>query len=98
MRASLVIAAHNEGERLWKTIRSCVTACAGFEREIIIADDASDDDSVRRAIGFQMSELSAISRDWARLRQNIWERRRPMAIRLSFWTVIRTLNRVPSGV
>lgn len=46
MRASLLIAAHNEGEALWKTIRSCVEASAGLDHEIIVADDASTDGSV----------------------------------------------------
>jgi len=49
MRASIVIAAHNEGEALWKTIRSCVETCSGLDHEIVVADDASTDDSVAEA-------------------------------------------------
>ncbi len=51
MRASIVIAAHNEGEALWKTIRSCVETCSGLDYEIVVADDASTDDSVAEALG-----------------------------------------------
>ncbi len=43
MRLSLVIAAHNEGSSLWKTVQSCVETCAGLDYEIVIADDASWD-------------------------------------------------------
>lgn len=46
MRASLIIAAHNEGEALAKTVASCVETCAGLDYEIILSDDASDDGSV----------------------------------------------------
>jgi len=49
MRASLLIAAHNEGDSLWKTIRACVEGCAGLDYEIVVADDASSDGSVRSA-------------------------------------------------
>ena len=49
MRASIVIAAHNEGEALWRTIRSCVETSAGVDYEIIVADDASSDGSVVEA-------------------------------------------------
>jgi GT2 family glycosyltransferase len=46
MRTSIIIAAHNEGESLWKTVQSCIETCAGLDYEIVIADDASVDDSV----------------------------------------------------
>ena len=46
MRLSLVIAAHNEGPALWKTVASCVETCAGLDYEIVVADDASFDDSL----------------------------------------------------
>jgi GT2 family glycosyltransferase len=46
MRVSLVIAAHNEGDFLWKTVQSCVETCAGLDYEIVIADDASWDGCV----------------------------------------------------
>ena len=49
MRASLLIAAHNEGDSLWKTIRSCVEGCARLDYEIVVADDASTDGSVHSA-------------------------------------------------
>ncbi|MEX2119336.1 MAG: glycosyltransferase [Pirellulales bacterium] len=49
MRASIIIAAHNEGEALWKTIHSCVETCVGLDYEILIADDASRDLSVQEA-------------------------------------------------
>lgn len=46
MRASIIIAAHNEGEALGKTVQACVETCAGLDYEIVIADDASADDAV----------------------------------------------------
>jgi len=46
MRTSIVIAAHNEGESLWKTIGACVETAAGLDHEIIVADDASSDGSI----------------------------------------------------
>ena len=39
MRLSLIIAAHNEGPALWKTVASCVETCAGLDYEIVVADD-----------------------------------------------------------
>ncbi len=38
-----MIAAHNEGAALGKTVQSCVETCAGLDYEIVIADDASWD-------------------------------------------------------
>jgi glycosyltransferase involved in cell wall biosynthesis len=49
MRASIVIAAYNEGESLWQTIGACVETSAGLDQEIIVADDASFDGSVEDA-------------------------------------------------
>ena len=46
MRASLIIAAHNESDRLWRTVASCVETSAGLDCEIVVADDASWDGSV----------------------------------------------------
>jgi GT2 family glycosyltransferase len=46
MRASIVIAAHNEGEWLSKTVGSCVETIEGFSYEIVVADDASRDGSI----------------------------------------------------
>jgi len=46
MRASIVISTYNEGECLWKTVRSCVDSIAELDYEIVVADDASDDGSV----------------------------------------------------
>ena len=50
MRASLIIAAHNENDRLWRTVASCVETSAGLDCEIVIADDASWDDSVEETL------------------------------------------------
>lgn len=50
MRASTIIAAHNEGEALCKTIRSCIESIGKLDYEILIADDASDDQSVEEAL------------------------------------------------
>ncbi len=41
MRTSIIIAAHNEGASLWKTVQTCVETCAGLDYEIVVADDAS---------------------------------------------------------
>ena len=46
MRISLLIAAHNEGELLWRTVQSCNETCCGLDYEVVIADDASCDSSV----------------------------------------------------
>lgn len=44
-----MIAAHNEGDLLWRTVRSTVEATNGLDCEIVIADDASTDSSVEEA-------------------------------------------------
>lgn len=46
MRTSLLIAAHNEGDRLWKTVSSCLEATRELDVEVVVADDASEDGSV----------------------------------------------------
>lgn len=46
MKASLILAAHNEGDRLWRTVKSCIETTSGLDCEIVVADDASTDDSV----------------------------------------------------
>lgn len=46
MRATIVIASLNEGECLWKTVRSCVETAGGLDCEILIADDDSHDVSL----------------------------------------------------
>lgn len=45
MRASIVIAAHNEGHSLARTIESCLATMGSLDAEIIVADDASNDGS-----------------------------------------------------
>jgi GT2 family glycosyltransferase len=49
MRTSILIAAHNEGDGLWKTIRACAETTSGLPYELIVVDDASDDGSVEEA-------------------------------------------------
>ena len=46
MRCSFVLAAHNEGSLLWRTLESCVQTSLGLQFEIVVADDASWDGSV----------------------------------------------------
>jgi glycosyltransferase involved in cell wall biosynthesis len=50
MRASVIIAAHNEGQNLSRTIASCIDTTFGLDCEIVVADDASVDGSVETAI------------------------------------------------
>src|SRR4051794_26365355 len=46
MRASLVIAAHNEGDLVGRTIEACLDTMEGLGCEIVVADDASTDGSI----------------------------------------------------
>jgi GT2 family glycosyltransferase len=48
MRGSIIIAAHNEGELLSKTVASVEEMAAILRLEIVVADDASSDGSVER--------------------------------------------------
>jgi len=50
IRASIIIAAHNEGQSLWKTVRSCIESIGKLDHEILIADDASDDQSLEETL------------------------------------------------
>jgi GT2 family glycosyltransferase len=50
MRASIIIAAHNEGERLVRTVESVIESAGGLDYEIIVADDASDDGSIEETV------------------------------------------------
>jgi len=45
MRTSIVISVHNEGDRLRKTIESCIETSIALDYEIVVADDASTDGS-----------------------------------------------------
>jgi glycosyltransferase involved in cell wall biosynthesis len=49
MRASIIIAVHNEGEALSRTIATCIDTTFGLDCEIVVADDASVDGSVETA-------------------------------------------------
>jgi glycosyltransferase involved in cell wall biosynthesis len=46
VRTSVIIAAHNEGPSLRKTVQSCIETSAGLDYEIIVSDDASNDGSI----------------------------------------------------
>jgi len=46
MRATVAIPSLNEGERLWKTVQSCLKTTIGLDCEILIADDHSQDGSL----------------------------------------------------
>jgi GT2 family glycosyltransferase len=48
MRASIAISAHNEGELLLKTVQSCLETISDLDCEIVVADDASTDESIDR--------------------------------------------------
>jgi GT2 family glycosyltransferase len=49
MRASVIVGAHNEGERLWKTVDSIFDSSPRLDFELIVANDASSDDSINEA-------------------------------------------------
>lgn len=49
MRASLIFAAHNEGDLLWRTLESVVQTSLGLQFEMVVADDASWDGCVVEA-------------------------------------------------
>ena len=49
MRASLIFAAHNEGDLLWRTLESVVPTSLGLQFEMVVADDASWDGCVVEA-------------------------------------------------
>ena len=48
VQISIILAAHNEGDLLWKTVSSCRDSCKGLDYEIIVADDASEDDCIHQ--------------------------------------------------
>jgi glycosyltransferase involved in cell wall biosynthesis len=50
MKLTIVIAAHNEDFRLWKTVESCIQSCFGLDYELLVVDDASRDGSVEEAL------------------------------------------------
>ncbi len=56
MRVSIIIASYNEGEALSKTIESCVETCVDLDYEILVADDASTDDSIE-AVSRRFSQV-----------------------------------------
>jgi len=47
MRVSILVGAHNEGDRLWKTVESILETVGRLDAELIVADDGSTDHSVR---------------------------------------------------
>ncbi len=46
MRVSVVLAAHNEGDRLRRTVESCIETVQDLKPEILVVDDASTDGCV----------------------------------------------------
>src|SRR4051794_14793531 len=46
MRTSIAIPTHNEGDNLWRTVRSCLETSAELDPEIVVDDDGSTDGSV----------------------------------------------------
>ena len=51
MRASILIASYNERGLLARTLRSCLDTTDGLDCEVIVADDASSDGTVRDLAG-----------------------------------------------
>jgi GT2 family glycosyltransferase len=65
MRASIAIAAHNEGDRLWKTVKSCADTLECLDAEILVVDDASEDGSVQALLDrFPKVRLLRHDRRW----------------------------------
>lgn len=60
MRASIVIAAHNEGDLLGKTVASCFEANDSIDFEIVVADDASNDGSIPE-LGKRFREIRVVA-------------------------------------
>ncbi len=50
MRASIVIAACNEGDLLWKTIQSTLETAGNLDGEVVVVDDASTDGCAQEAL------------------------------------------------
>jgi len=48
MEASVIVTSHNEGDCLWKTVRSCRQTITALDCEVLVADDASTDDSLAK--------------------------------------------------
>ncbi len=46
MRTSIIIAAHNEGSLLTRTVSSVLKTIESLEAEVVVADDASADGSI----------------------------------------------------
>jgi GT2 family glycosyltransferase len=47
MRVSILVGAHNEGDRLWRTVESILETVGKLDAELIVGDDGSTDHSVR---------------------------------------------------
>jgi hypothetical protein len=41
MRASIIVASLNEGDRLWRTVASCLEDRGALNSEIVVADDGA---------------------------------------------------------
>jgi GT2 family glycosyltransferase len=65
MRASIIIAVHNEGLSLERTVRECIPALSNLDGEIVVVDDASTDGSVRSAA--RVSSLTRVIQHTERL-------------------------------
>ena len=50
MRTSVVIASHNEGDLLWRTVGSCLETTSELDCEVVVADDASTDGGVEEML------------------------------------------------
>jgi GT2 family glycosyltransferase len=59
-RASLIIAAHNEGVRLERTVQACVQTSADLDCELVVVDDKSTDGSVSELRG-KFSQVRLVS-------------------------------------
>jgi GT2 family glycosyltransferase len=47
MRVSILVGAHNEGERLWRTVESILETVGRLDAELIVGDDGSTDGSIQ---------------------------------------------------
>ena len=97
MRASLIIASHNEGDLLSKTVQSCLDTMEDLHCEIVVADDASHDGSIEE-LRKQFEPIRIVAHPERRGVSATKDlgARQGAATSLSSWTDTASPSRVPS--